>query len=342
MALPEPVPNLTPGEGVLIDRFARAHSYLRVSVTDRCNYRCTYCLPADGVQWMSRERVLSLEEIARLVGVFAAMGVKRVRLTGGEPTVRRGILELVRMIAGIEGIEDLAMTTNGHLFGAQAQAFADAGLRRVNISLDTLDAARFEAITRGGDLARVLDAIEASRAAGLGPVKVNTVVVRGVNDHEIEDLVAFFGQWPDVVLRFIEYMPFDGNESVKLHVPVAEIRERVFSAYTVRPAEQKVGGGPAVNWALEETGQVVGFISPITEHFCEQCNRLRLQADGHLRTCLSRDDTPSLRDILRGGATDLQLRQAIREMVWGKVAGHEAHTLEDWKAFEGVMTQIGG
>ncbi len=333
MALPEPVVGLERGDGALIDRFARAHRYLRVSVTDRCNYRCTYCLPAEGVQWMRRDHVLSLEEIARLVRVFAGMGVSGVRLTGGEPTVRRGIEDLVRMIAHVDGVEDVAMTTNGHLFADRAQAFADAGLSRVNISIDTLDPARFAEITRGGNLSRVLAAIRAAVDAGLTPVKLNVVVVRGVNDHEVVDIVEYFADWPDVIVRFIEYMPFSGNGSEKLHVPVSEVREAVFGRWTVEPAGRRAGVGPAVNWRLVETGQVVGFISPITEHFCEQCNRLRLQADGHLRTCLSRDDTPSLRDLIRSG---------IDEMVWGKVAGHEAHKIEGWRAFEGVMTQIGG
>lgn len=342
MALPEPIVGLEPGSGALIDRFARAHTYLRVSVTDRCNYRCTYCLPAEGVQWMPRDRVLSLEEIARVVRVFARLGVERVRLPGGEPTVRRGIEELVAMIAGIDGIEDVAMTTNGHLFAPRARAFAEAGLKRVNISIDTLDPARFAEITRGGDLSRVLAAIEAAREAGLGPVKLNTVVVRGVNDHEVPRIVRYFERWPDVIVRFIEYMPFDGNESRKLHVPVAEIRAAIFERYAIEPAERVAGSGPAVNWRLRDTGQIVGFISPITEHFCERCNRLRLQADGHLRTCLSRDDTPSLRELLREGIDDEALALAIRQMVFGKVAGHEAHQIANWRAFEGVMTQIGG
>ncbi len=340
--LPEPVPGLTPGAGPLIDRFARAHTYLRVSVTDRCNYRCTYCLPAEGVPWLPRDRVLSLEEIARLVAVFASMGVRRVRLTGGEPTVRKGLVDLVAMIAATPGIEDLAMTTNGHRFAGQAAALARAGLHRVNISLDTLDPDRFRALTRGGDLSRVLASIEAAREAGLRPVKINTVVVRGVNDDQVLSMVEHFARWPDVVLRFIEYMPFDANGGDRRHVPVADIRQAVFGRYTVSPAQQVAGAGPGVHWRLAETGQVVGFISPITEHFCEGCNRLRLQADGHLRTCLSRDDTPSLRDMLRAGATDDELRAAIRHMVWGKVAGHEAHTADGWRAFEGVMTRVGG
>lgn len=342
MALPEPVDGLDPGNGALLDRFARSHTYLRVSVTDRCNYRCTYCLPADGIQWMKRAEVLSLEELARLVRVFASVGVRRVRLTGGEPTVRKGLEGLVRNIAAIPRITDVSMTTNGHLFAERAQAFRDAGLTRVNVSLDSLDPERFAAITRGGDVTRVLAAIEAARAVGLAPVKVNVVVVRGVNDHEVPDLVDGFARWPDVVLRFIEYMPFDGNDARKQHVPVAEIRQAIFARHPVEPADAVTGVGPAVYWKLADTGQTVGFISPITEHFCQACNRLRLGVDGHLRTCLSRDDTPSLRDLLRRGVPDELLAVAIRGMVWGKVAGHEAHHLADYRAFEGVMTRIGG
>ena len=218
MSLPDPVDGLTrPSSGPLIDRFARAHSYLRLSVTDRCNYRCTYCLPATGVQWLARERLLSLEEMARLARVFVSLGVRGVRLTGGEPTVRRGLLELVRMLSEIDGLQDLAMTTNGHRFAPVAQDFARAGLNRVNISLDTLDPDRFREITRGGDVHRVLEAIEASREAGLGPVKVNAVVVRGVNDASLVSFVEHFAKWPDVVVRFIEFMPLDADDLEDVH-----------------------------------------------------------------------------------------------------------------------------
>lgn len=335
MSLPAPVPGIEPGDGPLIDRFARVHDYLRVSVTDRCNFRCTYCMPAEGFAFLPRPHLLTYEELTRVVRVFVGLGVRRVRLTGGEPTIRRGIVDLVGMLAAIPGLDELSMTTNGLAFRSRAGALARAGLTRVNISLDTLDPERFAQLTRGGDVHKVLASIEAAVQAGLTPVKVNCVVIGGVNDGDVEAMAAYFAERPGTQLRFIEYMPFDS--SIGTHVPVAELRERL-GAHQPVPA---LGGGPSVDHLLP-SGQRVGFISPITEHFCERCNRLRLQADGSLRTCLSRDRAPNLRDLLRQGATDEDLEVAIRRQVFAKVAGHEAHLDEGFRGFEGVMTQIGG
>jgi len=327
-----------PTSGPLVDRFGRAHTYLRVSVTDRCNYRCTYCMPAAGLDWMPRDHLLTYEELVRVVRVMAAMGVHRVRLTGGEPTIRAGIEDLVAMLAAVEGIDDLAMTTNAHLLARKAASLAEAGLMRINVSLDAIDPAIFRQITRGGDVARVLAGIEAAIAAGLTPVKINAVVVRGLNDHHVRALVEHFAPVADhVEVRFIEYMPFGGVGEERRHVPADEIRDKLPPLEPL-PA---TSGGPATRFALP-SGQVVGFISPITEHFCQACNRLRLAADGHLRTCLSRDRTPSLRDLVRDGATDADLALALRRMVWQKVAGHEAHRDAGFRAFEGVMTRVGG
>ncbi|MCB9674212.1 MAG: GTP 3',8-cyclase MoaA [Alphaproteobacteria bacterium] len=339
--LPAPIPGLEqPASGPLVDRFGRAHTYLRVSVTDRCNYRCTYCMPAVGLDWLPRAQVLSYEEVARLVRVFASMGVSRVRLTGGEPTLRRGIVDLVGMIARTPGVTDLSMTTNGHALAARANDLAAAGLTRLNVSLDTLDPERFAAITRGGNVAAVLAGIDAALEAGLQPVKINCVVIAGQNDGDLHAMVDHFAGRPGTQLRFIEYMPFEGNGGQKQHVPAAELRRRLAERHTLTPIERQ-GGGPSRDVRLDN-GLVVGFISPITEHFCDACNRLRLQADGSLRTCLSRDDAPNLRDLLRGGADDAALEAAIRAQVFGKVAGHEAHVDGDFRVFEGVMTRVGG
>lgn len=343
MTLPAPIPGAErPTDGPITDRFGRAHTYLRVSVTDRCNYRCTYCMPAEGLDWMPRGHLLTFEEIERVVRAFARMGVKKVRLTGGEPTVRRGLVELVGRIAAVPGIADLALTTNGHLLERLAAPLAAAGLRRVNVSIDAVDPEVFAKITRGGDVKRVLAGIDAALAAGLRPVKLNCVVVRDLNDHELVPLVTAFADRPDVVVRFIEYMPFSKLEG-RLHVPVRELRERLAARWTLEPLPRPAHGGPSVDWRLAETGQTVGFVSPITEHFCDACNRLRLQADGHLRTCLSREPAPSLRELLRQGMGDAELEQVLRERVWGKVAGHTAHLDgDDFAKFEGVMTNIGG
>jgi cyclic pyranopterin phosphate synthase len=248
------------------------------------------------------------------------------------------------MLAAIPGIRDLALTTNAHLLARMAPALKEAGLTRVNVSIDALDPEIFREVTRGGDVHRVLAGIRAALDAGLRPVKLNCVVVRGVNDGEPLKLVEHFRDEPDVPIRFIEYMPFDKVDGRKHHLPAKEIRAALAERYTLEPLGRPAGGGPAVNWRLAETGQVVGFVSPITEHFCDACNRLRLQADGHLRTCLSREAAPSLRDELRAGLDDQGLERLLRERVWGKVAGHHAHLEEGegFGAFEGAMTAIGG
>ncbi len=322
----------------LLDRFGRQHTYLRVSVTDRCNFRCVYCLPEEGLDWMPRADVLSYEEIARIVRVFARLGVRRVRLTGGEPTVRRDIGKLVAAIAATPGIDDVSMTTNAHAFARQAAMLADRGLTRVNISLDSLDAERFGRITRGGRLDAVLAGIDAARAAGLTPIKINMVVMKGVNDDEVVAMARhFLPHAADTVLRYIEYMPFDGRWHE--NVSAAEMRARLAELGPVAALDASLGGGPAKYWTVGPLR--VGFIAPLTEHFCASCNRLRLLADGHLRTCLAHEDTPSLRDLVRGGATDDELERTIRAIVRGKPAGHEAET-DGGRFFEGVMTGIGG
>lgn len=327
-----------PTGAALLDRFGRQHTYLRVSVTDRCNFRCVYCLPAEGMTWMPRKDVLSYEEIARIVAVFATLGVRRVRLTGGEPTIRRDIVDLVAGVAAVEGIEDLSMTTNAHAMVSQARALRAAGLHRVNISLDSLDAGRFAEISRGGRLDAVLAGIDAARAAGLTPIKVNMVVMAGVNDDEVVAMAKYFLPFSsDTVLRYIEYMPFEGrwHESVS----AAAMRATLSTAFTLSRDDAPSGGGPARYWRADDLR--VGFIAPLTEHFCASCNRLRLLADGHLRTCLAHEDTPNLRDVVRSGASDAELAEIILGIVRGKPAGHEAQT-EGGRNFEGVMTGIGG
>jgi len=331
-----------PADGPLADPFGRVHTYLRVSVTDRCNLRCTYCMPSEGLDWMPKSTVLTFEELTRVVETFARLGIKKIRLTGGEPTIRKGIVELIARLSAIDGIDERAMTTNAMRLRTLAQPLADAGLSRVNVSIDTLDPERFAEITRGGQLQRVLDGIDAAIEAGLTPVKLNAVILRDVNDHEVVDLVRRFADRPDVVVRFIEFMPFSAVERRKRHVPAAEMRRRLGEHWELLPVPSDRHGGPAVDWQLGEGGPRVGFISPITEHFCQACNRLRLQADGHLRTCLSREATPSFRDLIRAGISDEALEVAIRSRVWGKVAGHEADLDETYRPFDGDMMSVGG
>jgi cyclic pyranopterin phosphate synthase len=325
---------------IFADKFGRTHTYLRISVTDRCNLACVYCMPAEGFPWIPKEEVLSFEEIVRLVKVFARGGITNIRLTGGEPTIRRDIVELVRQVASVEGITDVAMTTNGLRLPKLAQELADAGLTRVNISVDTLNQERFNSVSGGGRISDVLDGVDAARAAGLTPVKVNTVLLKGENDSEIRELVEKFeGHNGETELRFIEYMPF--GERRCEGVVASDVRDIISKFRTVVPTDYKRGGGPAVGYEILESGLKLGFISPLSEKFCEGCNRLRLMADGNLRTCLSDDGTPSLRDLIRGSITDEDLFRAVQEMVMGKREGHGC-TVEGGDVFEGVMTRIGG
>ena len=325
----------------LEDTFGRAHTYLRVSVTDRCNYRCVYCMPEDGLNWMPKGNILRYEEIARIVRVMATMGIRKVRITGGEPTVRADILSLVEAITATPGIDDVAMTTNGHTLASLAGPLADAGLNRINVSIDSLNPKRFAHLTRGGNLQRVLSGLEAALDVGLTPIKLNVVLLDGQNDDELDDFITYFSRYADVVqLRFIEYMPFEARKFQS--VPAARVRAAIRENWTLKThGVRGPTDGPAQQYRISETGLQIGFISPLSEHFCATCNRLRLMADGHLRTCLAHEDTPSLRDLLREGSSDRRLASAIQSMVLGKPVGHECE-MDGGTLFEGVMTAIGG
>ncbi|GAB4510514.1 MAG: GTP 3',8-cyclase MoaA [Haliangiales bacterium] len=317
----------------LSDGFARRIRYLRVSLTDRCNYRCTYCMPDEGMVFRPRAELLTFEEIERLVTIFAGLGVRRVRLTGGEPTVRADVVELVRRVASVDGIEAVVMTSNGHRFPELAAPLAEAGLAGVNISIDTLDPERFRALTRRGDVTRVIAGIDAAQAAGID-VKLNAVALKGVNQADIASLCEF--AWARAITpRFIEHMPMSEGQlyAVSRELPAAEIR-RVIEAHfgAALVAESPEGGGrglgPARYWRLPETEDApgarrVGIISAMSEHFCDTCNRLRLSAIGELHACLAYDDATSLRDILRAGGSDDDVRRAISAAVAGKRLGHE-------------------
>jgi cyclic pyranopterin phosphate synthase len=313
----------------LVDSFARGIRYLRISVTDRCNYRCSYCMP-DSLEhlmkFQARSTLLTFEELERIVGVFARLGVRKVRLTGGEPTVRHGIVDLVGRLARVPGIDQLVMTTNGHLLGELAHEFALAGLSAVNISLDTLDAERFRMITGRGDLSRVLAGLDAALAAGLR-VKTNAVALRGVNDSEIVELCEL--AWRrGAVPRFIEHMPMSEGAlfAASQGIAAAEIRRTLELAFgPLVPADAVAGrdAGPARYWALmADPSRQLGIISAMTEHFCDDCNRLRLTATGELHACLGHDDAVSLRDRVRAGASDDDLVTVIAGAVSSKRAGH--------------------
>ncbi|MBL0215718.1 MAG: GTP 3',8-cyclase MoaA [Myxococcales bacterium] len=314
----------------LVDLFARRIRYLRVSVTDRCNYRCSYCMPedlGDQLTFASKSAVLTFEELERVITVFARAGVRKVRLTGGEPTVRKGIVDLVARVAGIAGIEQVVMTTNGHLLDELAAPLAAAGLSAVNVSLDTLDPGRFATLTGRGDLRRVLAGIDAAVAAGL-TVKTNAVALRGVNEAELVALCE--DAWErGAVPRFIEHMPMsDGQLYVtEAELSSGEIRSRLEAALGPLVAQDRPGvdPGPARYWAVGPLGagqREVGIISAMTDHFCDDCNRLRLTATGDLHACLGHDDAVNLRDVVRAGGSDDDLVRAIAGAVTGKRAGH--------------------
>jgi cyclic pyranopterin phosphate synthase len=333
----------------LVDPFQRVISYLRVSVTDRCNLRCVYCMPEEGIEFQPREEILSYEEILAIVRVGASMGMRKVRLTGGEPLVRHGIADLVAMINGVPGIEDISLTTNGIALPRMAAPLARAGLRRVNISLDTLRPERFHQITRWGRYEDVMEGIAAAREAGLSPIKINVVVMRLINDDEVLDFArsTYEQDWD---LRFIELMPFLEEQETCIKdtslvlgfVPTEEIKQQIERELgPLEPSQTKVGHGPARYFKLAEAKGNVGFISPVSEkHFCESCNRMRLTADGKIRPCLLTDHEVDVKSILRGGGDEEALREGILEALRTKPDAH--HLTDGNRPRRRKMIQIGG
>ena len=329
---------------MLIDNWGREITYLRISVTDRCNFRCVYCMPPEGLVWQPHDAIMRYEEIEQVARAAAEQGVRQIRLTGGEPLVRADLPVLIRMLAGIPGIEDISLTTNAMLLEKQAENLAQAGLRRVNVSLDTLQAEKFAKITRGGSLARVLRGIAAAENAGLLPIKINAVAMRGVNDDEFMDLARLTLEHPWHV-RFIELMPI-GNQQPwgpdfpspqDAFIPIQEIVEQLKPLGLVSENDA-VGYGPAIEYRIPGGIGKLGFISPLSEHqFCQRCNRLRLTADGYLRPCLMSAVEIPILSALRAGQPALPvLKQAV-------AAKPEGHKLATQAAPDGRrMIQIGG
>ena len=305
----------------LSDSFQRPIDYLRISVTDRCNLRCVYCMPAEGVDLLAHEDALSYEEIYRVATAAAELGIKKVRITGGEPLVRIGLSSLIGMLAQIEAIDDIALTTNGILLARYANELKAAGLRRVNISLDTLKPDKFRLITRGGDLDTVLESIEAAGIAGLNPIKINVVVMAGSNVDELTDFArkTVDDGWH---VRFIEHMPFNSEMASSSFVSVNEVRERLASLGELEPCTFK-GNGPAKYYRLPQAKGTIGFITPVSEHFCFHCNRLRLTADGRLRPCLLSEQEIDLRQPLRQGISAEELKKLIKRAVDSKPRKHK-------------------
>jgi len=324
------------------DGFCRAITYLRVSVTDRCNLRCIYCMPPEGVPPIPHEHVLRYEEIVRVAEAAIDLGMSKVRLTGGEPLVRADLPRLVGMLAGLPGLEDLSMTTNGILLGRFAADLRQAGLNRVNVSLDTLDPEKYRRITRRGELSQVLEGIETARRVGLLPLKINAVILRGVNDDEILRF-AELTQEADWNVRFIEVMPFE-HESLngpEVYVSAAEMQTRIESSLgRLIPIRGVKGNGPSRYYQLPGAKGTLGFISPVSEHFCAQCNRMRLTADGHLRPCLLSDLELDLRPALRRGASRTELRDLLAQAIRAKPKEH--HLATECSLHDRSMSQIGG
>jgi cyclic pyranopterin phosphate synthase len=309
----------------LIDGYGRLHDNLRVSVTDRCNIRCFYCMPEKDVQFVPRAEILSFEEIERFVRIAATLGVRKVRITGGEPLVRRDLHVLVARLALIEGIRDIALTTNGVLLAEQAEALRRAGLRRLNVHLDTLDRAKFEQITRRDELGRVLAGLEAARRAGFDSIKINAVAVKGLFEPDIVPL-AHFGREHGFQIRFIEFMPLDsqGLWDTERVLRMEEILRVLGEAFgELAPVPDPDPRAPALEYRFPDGRGTVGFIASVSRPFCLNCNRIRLTADGHLRYCLFAIEETNVKRLLRGGAGDGEIREAIRRTVASKWLGHE-------------------
>jgi cyclic pyranopterin phosphate synthase len=327
---------------LLADAFSRPITYLRVSVTDKCNLRCVYCMPESGLPWLRREELLTYEEIVEIVRAAASIGVRAIRITGGEPLVRRNLDRLIGGIAAIEGIDDIALSTNAVLLEEQLPKLRAAGLRRVNVSLDTLRADRFERIARRPGLDQVLRGIDAAIAAGLAPIKLNCVVMRGENDDEIEAFAALTRERP-VYVRFIEVMPVHENRELQAaaYVSSDEILERVARIGALAPAAGPPGNGPARYFAFDGAAGAVGVISPLSHDYCERCNRVRLSADGRLRLCLFGDHHVDLRTPLRGGATTADLAQIFAGAMSIKPERHHLRLGEPTARMR-AFSEIGG
>ncbi|HTW08469.1 MAG TPA: GTP 3',8-cyclase MoaA [Acidimicrobiales bacterium] len=335
-----PAGALAPKVRPLVDSFGRQVLDLRISVTDRCNFRCTYCMPSEDMQWLPRSDILSFEEIERVARVFVTyFGVTSLRITGGEPTVRAELPKLVGKLARLP--VELSMTTNGASLRRLAQPLRAAGLHRVTISLDSLRPERFAAITGRDSLPQVLAGVEAAKAAGLEPVKVNAVLVRGVNDDEVLDL-ARYGRGHGVEMRFIEFMPLDGDGgwATERVVPASEVIERIDAEFPVEPMPQR-GNQPAERWRYQDGEGYVGVVASVTRSFCHLCDRVRLTAEGELRSCLFSVTERDLRALLRSGAGDDELAEAIEAEVALKWAGHRIGQVNFIRPARS-MSQIGG
>ena len=323
----------------LVDSFGRVHRDLRISITDRCNFRCTYCMPAEGMAWLPRSEVLSFEEIHRVARILVErFGIESIRLTGGEPTIRAHLPRLVAMLSEL-GV-DLALTTNGATLRLVAQDLAAAGLTRINVSCDSLRPDRFAEITKRDSLAAVLDGIDAALEAGLNPVKLNVVAMRGVNEDELVDF-AVFGREKGVIVRFIEFMPLDAQQAWTNDQVLTydEIRATIAKAFPLEAMQR--GSAPAERFRYLDGKGEIGIIASVTQNFCSTCDRVRLTAEGGFRTCLFATEEQDLRALLRNGASDDELAAMVAQAVGGKLAGHQINQVHFIRPSKS-MSQFGG
>ena len=311
----------------LIDNFGRTHDNLRISVTDKCNIRCFYCMPEEGVKFQAHEQILRFEEIERFVHIAAGLGVRKLRITGGEPLIRRDLPTLIRMLSKVEGIQDMALTTNGVLLAEHGQALFDAGLHRLNVHLDTLDRARFKQITRRDDFDKVMAGIDAAQRIGYR-VKINAVAVKGLVEPDIVPL-ARFGRERGIEIRYIEFMPLDSQglwanpRVLTADEMIAMITKEIGALREIRDQDPRA---PATEYEFEDGGGRLGFIASVSRPFCLNCNRIRLTADGHFRYCLFAIDEFDARQMLRDGSSDEKIAASIRDWVKAKWIGHEINS----------------
>ena len=323
----------------LVDTYGRVHRDLRISVTDRCNFRCQYCMPEEGMEWTPREDLLTFEEIERLAGILVnKFGIESIRLTGGEPTVRANLSKLIEKLSKLD--VDLSLTTNGATLPLVASDLYNAGLDRINISLDTLDRQRFESLTRRDNLDQVLNGIEIAKSVGFDPVKVNMVVMKGVNDDEVLDFVSY-GRTNGVIVRFIEFMPLDASEgwTTGQVVKQEQIIDQINSEFPLIPVQRT--SAPATRFTYEDGQGEIGVVASVTEKFCDACDRIRLTADGQFRNCLFAVDEFDIKNLLRSGSTDGEISEEIKKAVAAKWAGHGIGTVDFIRPARS-MSQIGG
>jgi cyclic pyranopterin phosphate synthase len=326
---------------VLHDKFGRQITDLRISVTDRCNFRCVYCRSADPENYREHDEILSWPELNRLARIFKTLGIRKMRVTGGEPLVRPGVEEFISHLRAL-GVEDISMTTNGHLLADRCARLISAGLNRINISLDSLDPGKFERITRTKSFASVMNGIDVVQSSALAPAKINAVLVRGINDDEVENF-AIFARERGLIMRFIEFMPLDGDRhwTRDVVVPAAEVYERIHARWPLEQIPHHLSETARKYCFADGTPGEIGLIAPVTQPFCGHCSRIRLTADGKIRTCLFSKDDHDLRSLLREGASDEDLEIYIKSVVMEKEEGHRINHA-DFRPPTRSMVFIGG